>query len=251
MRRLLLLTTLLSLAARCSCFRYVKATKLSRHDWCMKSSDDDSILRRCVATMGAVSAPVGTLLDSTCHGMLDVLSYNKISVPVYIPYFLKTCVYTPVLFAVAGALMSYIILVLDNKLNTRSEARIPITNTVITSVVLFALHYYFSGLLDHFHANIYYSNALLSITAFAVFLLTDRSYAGLILAFTTAIGGTLIELLLVNQVNLYHYSNADFYGVDSWIYAVYFCGGPAIGNLARILYNKLNSLKSDMNRKVE
>lgn len=217
----------------------------------MKSSDDDPILRRCVVTIGAVSAPIGTLLDSTCHGMLDVLSYNKISVPMYIPYFLKTCIYTPVLFAVAGALMSYIILVLDSKLNTRGHARVPITNTVITGVVLFALHYYFSGLLDHFHANTYYSNAILSIAACAVFLLTDRSYAGLILAFTTAIGGTLVELFLVNQVKLYQYTNADFYGVDSWIYAVYFCGGPAIGNLARIMYNRLNSPKSDMKRTVE
>jgi len=244
MWQLCLLLLLCMTARRSLCYRHLKISKKfgaysRRYDRIVQGDNDDD-LRRCVAAMGVISAPVGTLLDSTCHGMLDVLSYNAISIPIHIPYLLKTCIYTPVLFSVAGALMTYIVLVLDKKLNTRSKARIPGTSTVAISVVLFISHYFLSGLLDHYHIHAYYSNAILSTTALAAFLLTDRSYAGFALATTTAVGGTLIELFLVNQLKLYQYTNADFYGVASWIYAVYFCGGPAIGNLARSMYSRIS-----------
>ena len=44
----------------------------------------------------------------------------------------------------------------------------------------------------------------------------------------------MVELILTLQhpgLDLYTYANADFMGICSWIPAVYFLGGPAVGNL--------------------
>lgn len=69
----------------------------------------------------------------------------------------------------------------------------------------------------------------------------DNTRAGLVVSSLTAIGGPMIEVGLLNFPgwDLYAYAYPDLLGIPSWIAAVYFCGGPAVGNLARLVFNAM------------
>ena len=58
---------------------------------------------------------------------------------------------------------------------------------------------------------------------------------GFLLAALTSLCGPAIEVALINIGHQYHYSHPDFAGIPGWIGAVYFCGGPAVGNLGRVI----------------
>ena len=73
-------------------------------------------------------------------------------------------------------------------------------------------------------------------TAFHAGRLTGRdpcTPAGLFMASLTALAGPVVEILLIQQLHLYHYNHAGPIGVPNWIAWVYFCGSPAVGNLGR------------------
>lgn len=55
----------------------------------------------------------------------------------------------------------------------------------------------------------------------------------MLMATATAIGGPAIEVLLIAKLDLHHYSHPAIGVVPTWIPWVYFCGSPAVGNLAR------------------
>lgn len=56
---------------------------------------------------------------------------------------------------------------------------------------------------------------------------------GFAMAGLTAVAGPIIEIGLIKQLGLYHYTHAGSLGIPSWIPWVYFCGSPAVGNLGR------------------
>ena len=105
------------------------------------------------------------------------------------------------------------------------------------NISLFSFQYYISGALDFLRYDPLTINLVLSAIACAGFLYFDGTVAGLILALATAVAGPAAELALINGPHAYIYSHADFYGIATWIPAVYFLGGSAVGNLARSLYN--------------
>lgn len=72
-----------------------------------------------------------------------------------------------------------------------------------------------------------------------------RQKVGLLVSFLTAVAGPVTEILLINGFKLYHYNDADFYGIDSWIPWVYFLGGQAVGNLARATLRTLEEKGKD------
>eukprot|EP00466_Bigelowiella_natans_P015102 jgi/Bigna1/126406/aug1.2_g1114 len=84
------------------------------------------------------------------------------------------------------------------------------------------------------------SHVILAAVAVWGFYKFDNSLAGLLASLATAMGGPAIEIGLVNVLHAYSYSNADLWGVDSWIPWVYFLGGPAVGNLGRLTWHELN-----------
>ena len=64
----------------------------------------------------------------------------------------------------------------------------------------------------------------------------DGTTAGFTLAVATAISGPIAEIALTSS-GLYTYVQADVLRIASWIPAVYFLGGSAVGNLTRWMYN--------------
>ena len=63
--------------------------------------------------------------------------------------------------------------------------------------------------------------------------------AGFFMSALTAISGPCIEIVLINYFHLYQYSEQQIFGIPFWISAVYFCGGPAVGNLGRAVFQSL------------
>ena len=53
------------------------------------------------------------------------------------------------------------------------------------------------------------------------------------MAAITGVGGPAVEVLLINALHLYHYSNPVLLGTPTWICWVYACGSVAVGNLGR------------------
>jgi len=204
-----------------------------------KSLDRVAVIKT-LSTMTVISAPLGVSLDNY-HGLFNVLNYHDISVPIIINYFdkpvLKTAIFVPFLFGLAGLAMSSIILVGDELFGTEPTTRNSSWSNSFYTVSLFSFQYYLSGYLDFSHADILTINIILAIFASVGWFKYDGSTAGAVLSILTAVAGPVVEILLINEFDLYSYTNADFMGICFWIVWVYALGGPAVGNLARSFYS--------------
>ena len=148
-------------------------------------------------------------------------------------YLIKSAYWVPILFAFAGLAMSTILLYTDKLLSTDINKLSLTWPKVLYCISLFSGQYYLSGALDYLQYDPLVINIILSVIAIIGFLYFDGTIAGLILALSTSLAGPIAEILLINITHLYSYTHADIYGIDSWIPAVYFLGGSAVGNLAR------------------
>ena len=95
---------------------------------------------------------------------------------------------------------------------------------------------------------------VMSTAAAGGFWSLDRTWAGLLVSTATALGGPLIEVLLLTLSSSrdadlflggagYHYTDSGETGFfPLWIVPVYFLGGPANGNLARGLWTWLGAV---------
>ena len=169
------------------------------------------------------------------HGLFDVLNYHSLNMNLIIDdtYLIKSAYWVPILFAFAGLVMSTIILYTDKLLSTEIDKLSLTWPKVLYCISLFSGQYYLSGALDYLRYDPLIINIILSVIAVIGFIYFDGTISGLILALSTALAGPLAEIILINISHLYSYTHADIYGIDSWIPAVYFLGGPAVGNLAR------------------
>ena len=79
----------------------------------------------------------------------------------------------------------------------------------------------------------------LCVWAVTTWYFFDNSAQGLFMASLTAVCGPVAEIVLINYGHLYSYSHPDILGIPTWIPWVYFCGGPAVGNLSRQVRNTL------------
>lgn len=169
-----------------------------------------------------------------------MLEYAPIGLPIKLflgsKPILKTAVWVPVLFGFAGFVMSAIVLILDEILQTKDNLRSPSWPKTLYGISAFSAQYYLSGLLDYSSVEGVWIHSILALLAAVGFAVFDGSIAGFLLGLATAVSGPVAELLLINIPHLYRYTHADFYGICSWIPWVYFLGAPAVGNLARRLY---------------
>jgi hypothetical protein len=133
--------------------------------------------------------------------------------------------------------MSAIVLVLDKILQTKPAIRSPSWPKTLYGISVFSAQYYLSGLLDYTAVDNIAIHGILAALAAVGFVVFDGSLAGFILGIATAVSGPLAEIFLINVPHLYKYTHADFAGICSWIPWVYFLGAPAVGNLARRLYD--------------
>jgi hypothetical protein len=75
---------------------------------------------------------------------------------------------------------------------------------------------------------------LIAIIYLNFWLLAGHSWQDLLLAFVTAVTGTLVEMILVNA-GVFSYTHPDILGVPYWLPGLYACASLAVGNLGRSL----------------
>lgn len=214
---------------------------------------DRKAFNKTLLRMLVYSALLGPCLDNF-HGLFGVLTYTK-AVPITFTLahhtILKTAAWVPPLFGLAGVIMSYLTLKVDQAIFNNKEKEIdrssisdnfserfvaPSWSLTLYSIIYFASQYFVSGLLDNITVPNVYIHAILAALAVLGVLVYDRSVTCIVAGAATAIAGPVAEIILINMGHLYYYTHADIWGICSWIPWVYFLGAAAVGNLARRVY---------------
>jgi hypothetical protein len=222
-------------------------------------------------------AMLGPFLD-TYHSVFGVLAYDDPTIQWQWWWndggiALVTTWWVPPLFGLAGFLIGWLYIVLDDMeqrftlsatpnanepphrdnletLSTSRERRLhPSPPKILLGIALFTFQYWLSGVLFDWSVDRSAILGILSVTAALGFGRLDGSRAGLIVSAATAIGGPVIEVGLLTlsahsdsflHGSGYHYTDLGETGFfPLWIVPVYFLGGPANGNLARGYWNAL------------
>ncbi|KAG8461174.1 hypothetical protein KFE25_002363 [Diacronema lutheri] len=232
---------------------------------------------RFVCAMFVAGALLGPWLDGY-HGAFGVLAYEAqplcaparsiggVPIALELPVgplaagaaargVLRTAVWVPPLFGVAGALIGGLYASLDaaaasaraqRDVAGAQHTRAAEPSAVLCAVGCFATQYWASGALWAGGAPAALAYALLSASAAGVWLAFDGTAVGLAVGALTALGGPAIEVALVHMPEWlpgvagcappYMYAAADLpaLGIPGWIAPVYFAGAPAVGALARL-----------------
>ena len=114
----------------------------------------------------------------------------------------------------------------------------PPWSVVLLGIALFVCQYAASGALEQPLAGATLGplpalDVLLAAVALAHWAAFDGSVQGFGMAALTAVAGPAVEAVLINWWALYDYTHPVVLGEPTWIAWVYFCGGPAVGNLGR------------------
>ena len=193
-------------------------------------------------------AVLGPLCDSL-HSRFGVLRYER---PLHVGFGdgLETTWWTPLLFALAGAIIGAGLPFLDEKVSASTSASTSSSSSSPSSasassldrgwpltllfVSCFVLIYFLSAVGGEQGRSPEWLAPSLWLCSLSLFALADATSQGLAVAAATAIGGPGIELFLIKGLHLYHYADESFLGAyPAWIAAVYFAGGPAVGALGR------------------
>jgi hypothetical protein len=211
--------------------------------------------------MALAGAALGPFLDSF-HSGFGVLQYDQ---PLTATLWgsvehsaLITTVWVPELFGLAGFLIGWLYILLDNagledtKNASSSNAgtttiAVPSPPKILLGISYFTFQYWLSGYLYHNGVDRSTILQIESLLAAAGFAALDQSFAGFLTSTATALGGPLIEagLLSISRDGHmfgygYHYSDLGETGFfPLWILPVYFLGGPAVGNLGRGIWQAL------------
>lgn len=182
-------------------------------------------------------AVLGPFLDSY-HSAFGVLQYND---PINLQLWgselrpaLITSWWVPELFGLAGFIIGWLYVVLDNILQYEKRDLTP--PLILLGISLFTLQYWLSGVLFSMGINRSIILEVMTLMSALVFCALDCTLSGLLTSAATAIGGPLIEVGLLSFLKEggYHYADSGEFGFfPLWIVPVYFLGGPAVGNLAR------------------
>ncbi|CAM9275454.1 unnamed protein product [Discosporangium mesarthrocarpum] len=200
---------------------------------------NQSSIHKLVFPMAVSGALLGPNLDNF-HSAFGVLAYtNPIKINFGDSTLLTTDWWVPPLFAVAGAGIGLLYVVLDEVLGTPASDRAPEWGGVFLTISAFSLQYYLSGLLTSVNSPPWLLWGILLTISWWVYAASDNTRVGLVVSTATALLGPAIEVFLVNVPHLYNYNGSDLWGVDSWIPVVYFCGAPAVGGLARALHTEI------------
>ena len=155
----------------------------------------------------------------------------------------ETDFWVPPMFALAAIILGVAYPLLDAKLELKEQKRRPSGSAILTCISFFCLQYYTSGLLTSVGVGGAPLHTVLAVTAAACWYVWDRTPTGTIMCVVTGLAGPAVEVGLLQGYpaifgsELYHYSNPDVLGIPLWISWVYACGAPAVGGLARGLWN--------------
>ena len=204
--------------------------------------------------LALAGAALGPVCDNF-HSGFGVLAYDKYEIAIGAApawwgdgHLFQTAAWVPPLFALAALIIGGI----DALVAARAPpAAAPSGARAAAGVGAFVALYALSAALagaPPLGAGVAPATSSLALwpPALALWALLDPSPSSFVAGALTAVGGPLIEVALLGGGgafaepfgHLYSYARADLLGVDSWIPAVYFAGGPAVALVSRFLrYN--------------
>ena len=166
------------------------------------------------ALMVLSGALLGPFLDSY-HSAFGVLQYDT---PIKVNEIgLTTAWWVPELFGLAGLIIGWLYILLDNALSSSStineDKKYPSPPIILVCISFFTLQYWLSGIL--YQASFDRSTILMimSILSAIGFLSFDATVSGFLASFATAFGGPLIEVGLITTLSGsgtgtgYHYND--------------------------------------------
>jgi len=194
-------------------------------------------------------AALGPFLDSY-HSAFGVLTYEE---PITAILWgtknqpaLITAWWVPELFGLAGFIIGWLYILLDDMYK---EQQNPSPFTICVGISYFTFQYWLSGILYANGLDRGFILILMSVLAGIGFSTLDKTKSGFITSCATAIGGPVIEVVLLSILighGGYQYSDLGETGFfPLWIVPVYFLGGPAVGNLARGIWNALPNTENN------
>lgn len=203
--------------------------------------------------MTAAGAMLGPFLDSY-HSAFGVLEYKQ---PIGTVLWgssqypaLTTSWWVPELFGVAGFIIGWLYILLDAALESEANvpSKTPTPPRILVAISMFTLQYWLSGALYQNGVDRTSILNIMSVVAAVGFVTLDSTLAGFVTSAATAVSGPLIEagLLTLSRMDVfaagYRYTDLGETGFfPLWIVPVYFLGGPAVGLLARGVWNTLGS----------
>lgn len=192
---------------------------------------------RVAPSLAASGAVLGPVLDNF-HGQAGVLVYDAYQLRLGEVF--QSATWVPPLFGVAAVLIGGIALGLDEVfVDLRPNRWLP----TLAATIIFAVQYWLSAELGRSGVGI----AILWAVGGGIWATFDPRPATLVTSIATALGGPAVEIILTGGAgafpepfgHLYHYTSPDFYGVESWIPAVYFGGATPVAMLARCFLQKV------------
>ena len=203
--------------------------------------------------MAVCGALLGPFLDSY-HSAFGVLQYKE---PIGAVLWgssqypaLTTTWWVPELFGLAGFIIGWLYILLDAAIVSEANviSKKPSPPPILVAIFLFTLQYWLSGVLYQGGVDRVTILNVMSVVAAFGFLTLDSTLAGFLASAATAVSGPLIEvgLLSLSKSEIltsgYRYTDLGETGFfPLWIVPVYFLGGPAVGLLARGIWNALGS----------
>lgn len=204
------------------------------------------------AAMTIAGAMLGPFLDSY-HSAFGVLEYKQ---PIGAILWgsaqypaLTTTWWVPALFGLAGFIIGWLYILLDAAIVSEKQVVVskqPSAPRVLIAISLFTLQYWLSGALYQGGVDRTTILNVMSVIAASGFAMLDSTLTGFIVSAATAISGPLIEVGLLTLSKMgtlvagYRYTDLGETGFfPLWILPVYFLGGPAVGLLARWIWNAI------------
>ena len=237
------------------------------HLYSVPQNDENSVIERMVdkvtlnpsqsisfsVAMTVAGAALGPFLDSY-HSAFGVLKYKE---PIGAVLWgssqypaLTTTWWVPELFGLAGFIIGWLYILLDAAILSEENviSKRPSPPRVLVAISLFTLQYWLSGVLYQGGVDRTTILNVMSVAAAIGFVALDSTLAGFIASASTAVSGPLIEVGLISLsrsgilASGYQYTDLGETGFfPLWIAPVYFLGGPAVGLLARGIWNSLET----------
>lgn len=189
-----------------------------------------------VGTLFASGFLTGPLLDGI-HSRVGLQVYDLY--PIVIGG-LQTSLLVPPVLGLFYVVLGLLYLLLDNRVpgqqTTQARARAEDVGKVAMSFGALALMLQLSAILYSAEVPYWQVHLVLAAVGLTNWRMFDYTAQGLVLALVCGVGAPLCELVLLGNWDLWHYPQADMFGIVSWVVWCYFFYTPAVGNLARCLY---------------
>lgn len=169
----------------------------------------------------------GGLLGATCDAF-----HTHSGTEIYAnPDFFMMPWWVPPEFGLATLMIGFTHLDFDKRF--RQMARVPAWTEVVAGLGIFTTQYFVSGFMK---VDEPFRLIGQGVIAMSLWLAFEGTANGLILAFATAIVGTIMEIGL-SATGVFHYNQSDIQwhmgGVPLWLPFLYISGSVTVGNLAR------------------